>query len=248
MAQAKCVFFYLLDVPAPFRCRPHSHPCTEIVFSRRCAGRLHQQRRVSPFSDESVFIYQPGNEHWIENDQPGRQTCIGVIGSSAASLPPGVLPHAGALDVLFDDFERTAHARPLEFDEELDLLAGLIVVRLRRMLGQNDRPRSPAQQAREVLEKNLAHPLKLAELARRVYVSPDYLRQLFRAEYGSSIMSYYLRARLKLACQLLANSDKTVADIAEACGFTSPYYFSRLFRREMGVAPTAWRSRQRGPT
>jgi AraC-like DNA-binding protein len=54
------------------------------------------------------------------------------------------------------------------------------------------------------------------------------------------------RARLERAQRLLAESDLSVERIAAASGFSSSGYLIRLFKREMGLAPGAFRDRLRG--
>jgi transcriptional regulator GlxA family with amidase domain len=49
-------------------------------------------------------------------------------------------------------------------------------------------------------------------------------------------------ARIKRACQLLRQTEKTVSEVAYACGFTDPKYFSRIFKQSIGQAPTEYRT------
>jgi transcriptional regulator GlxA family with amidase domain len=53
-------------------------------------------------------------------------------------------------------------------------------------------------------------------------------------------------ARIKRACQLLQTTDKTVAEIAYASGFTDPKYFSRCFKQSTGQSPTEYKNASNG--
>jgi AraC-like DNA-binding protein len=48
-------------------------------------------------------------------------------------------------------------------------------------------------------------------------------------------------ARIKHACQLLRQTDKNISEVAYACGFSDPKYFSRSFKQSMGVSPSDYR-------
>ena len=51
-------------------------------------------------------------------------------------------------------------------------------------------------------------------------------------------------ARIKHACQLLKHTDKTISEIAYACGFTDPKYFSRSFKQSKGLSPSEFREKR----
>lgn len=95
-----------------------------------------------------------------------------------------------------------------------------------------------------ILVRHPAGALDAAALARRVGLGPSQLRRLFAARYGCAPSAWLLRLRLERARELLAATDLPVAEVAATCGFADPFWFSRVFRRETGVAPQAWRGRQ----
>jgi AraC-like DNA-binding protein len=242
MSQISCVFSWMLAVKAGYRCQPHAHPCTEIVFSEKTAGMLSQGGRDLAYGDQSVFVYQPNAPHWIENRCAGEQICIGVVGCQSEVLPEGVWAATPIMRRCFDDIRRAlANADRLQA-MRLDLLSGMVVCELLSLQPSICLPpRNRAQQARDIIESGLTTPFTLQQLARRVYVSPEYLRQLFRKEFGESITSYVIRRRIELAARLLRTRDDPIKNIANEAGFPNEYYFSRVFRKVVGVSPSQWR-------
>jgi len=245
MSQVSCVFSWILAVKAGYRCHPHAHPCTEIVFSEKAAGMLSQGGRDLAYGDHSVFVYQPNAPHWIENHCAGEQICIGVVGCQSELLPEGVWAATPILRRCFGDIRRAlANADRLQA-MRLDLLSGMVACELLSLQPSMCLPaRNRAQQARDIIEGALTAPLSLKQLAQRVYVSPEYLRQLFRKEFGESITSYVIRRRIELAARLLRTRDAPIKNIADEAGFPNEYYFSRVFRKVMGVSPSQWRRTQ----
>lgn len=248
MAQVSCVFSCVLPVTAGHRCLPHAHPCTEIVFSEKTMGVLNQGGRTFVYGNRSVFVYQPNATHWIENRRAGEHICIGVVGCQAELLPEGVWAATPLLLRCFEDIRRTLANTDRQQATRLDLLSGLVVCELASFQpSMRLPPRNRAQQARDVIENTLTTPVSLAELARRVCVSPEYLRQLFRKEFGESITSYVIRRRIEMAARLLRATDDSVKEIAARAGFPNEYYFSRVFRKVMAVSPSQWRRAENFP-
>ncbi|MFA6543110.1 MAG: AraC family transcriptional regulator [Limisphaerales bacterium] len=86
--------------------------------------------------------------------------------------------------------------------------------------------------------------ITLAEWARAVGLNAVYFGRVFKRETGLRPMEWLNQRRLQMACQHLASTSKTVSEIAENCGFASPFYFSRVFRRHFGQSPLTYRKTQ----
>ena len=74
------------------------------------------------------------------------------------------------------------------------------------------------------------------------HVSKDYLCRRFRAEYGTSMISYLTQIRLKKAKEFLASSDMQIQEIADRTGFFDVKYFSTLFKKVNGITPSRFRT------
>jgi AraC-like DNA-binding protein len=92
-----------------------------------------------------------------------------------------------------------------------------------------------------IRERHSDSDLGLPDLAKAAHLSVDHLGRLFRAECGTSPMRYILRLRLNRARALLRRTDLSIKEVAHMTGFRDPLYFSRLFRREVGQAPSQGR-------
>jgi AraC-like DNA-binding protein len=85
------------------------------------------------------------------------------------------------------------------------------------------------------------HPWNAEELAKEACLSRSAFAERFTSTVGLPPMSYLTRWRMLLAGQRLRESSDTIAQVAATVGYESEFAFSRAFRREMGVAPGAWR-------
>ena len=69
--------------------------------------------------------------------------------------------------------------------------------------------------------------------------SYDYLRKLFKKELGVTPHKYLTDKRLQTAADMLCYTDShNIAEISQLCGFREPLYFSRMFKKKYGVAPS----------
>ena len=68
--------------------------------------------------------------------------------------------------------------------------------------------------------------------------SAAHAEKLFKAAFHITPVAYRLQARMEKARELLVSSKLNVGQVARAVGFADPLYFSRLFRRAFGLAPS----------
>lgn len=126
----------------------------------------------------------------------------------------------------------------------------LIGVFLVTILGELDRPsggaasRSPiVAGAEKIARALLSDPgLSVLRLASNLGCSADYLSRRFQMERGVTLTGWVARERVEMAKDLLSDPRHSVAEIGWMCGFASPSYFIRVFRKQTGLTPRAWRA------
>ncbi len=97
--------------------------------------------------------------------------------------------------------------------------------------------------AKEYIENNCASPnLSLMDAAAHVNISPAYFSQLFHQETGESFIDFLTSARMKKARYLLNSTASRSSEIAIACGYNDPNYFSKVFKKLFGVSPREYRT------
>lgn len=88
---------------------------------------------------------------------------------------------------------------------------------------------------------NSHRDLSLDEFADFAGLSRFHFSKKFKQFTGTSPMRYFNQIRVKLACQLLDSSTDSIRQISQQLGFDDPYYFSRLFKKTMGISPQFYR-------
>ena len=94
------------------------------------------------------------------------------------------------------------------------------------------------------IEAHFREELSVAELAALSHYSERQFLRLFKEATGCLPLQYITRLRMQSASTLLKETDLTVTEIAGRCGYTDSGYFSKLFQREYGAAPKAYRRQQ----
>lgn len=92
------------------------------------------------------------------------------------------------------------------------------------------------------LRENLHRELSREEVARHVGVSPGHLSELLKERTGRSFVELLRETRIQYACQLLAHTEKSLSEIANASGFCDQSYFTHVFKDMRGITPKLYRS------
>lgn len=88
---------------------------------------------------------------------------------------------------------------------------------------------------------NYQKQLSLDEISASANVSNSTACRLFKKYLQQSPINYLNAYRLEVGCQLLKNSDASIAEISGVCGFNQQSYFNRLFRRTYAMTPLQYR-------
>ncbi|OHB53038.1 MAG: hypothetical protein A2Y07_06465 [Planctomycetes bacterium GWF2_50_10] len=96
------------------------------------------------------------------------------------------------------------------------------------------------QQIKEYIEQHYRENISIAELSTFAGYTPTYLCTLFQQFTNETIHQYLLKTRLKLALEMINANQHQVKEIAFLVGFSDPLYFSKLFRKTFGHAPSLY--------
>lgn len=91
------------------------------------------------------------------------------------------------------------------------------------------------------LQTHIHESVSLEELAQRFFMSRSYLTRSFRNITGFSVVEYMTYIRIQKAQQLLRESDRSITEIADLCGFGNITYFEKVFKEATGQTPVQYR-------
>lgn len=137
-------------------------------------------------------------------------------------------------------------------DREED--TGLLMLQLIRLLqarlpvvqgGDNpvqSRAGSHVQRITEWLDEHYKESFSLEALAASLHLSPYHISHVFKQHSGITLSEYLMQRRVREACILLANTGKSIGEIAAEVGNLSPSYFSQMFKNSKGITPEKYRN------
>lgn len=96
-------------------------------------------------------------------------------------------------------------------------------------------------QALNFIHNNLDKDLTLEQVAREVHISKSYLCSLFPIHLNSSFSFYMIKVKVEYGKKLLAETHKSLLDIAFECGFNSQSYFCSTFKKTVGMTPLQYK-------
>ncbi len=99
--------------------------------------------------------------------------------------------------------------------------------------------------AKEAMDANLNKEMDIAQLASECGLSTSRFARAFRQSTGCPPHRWLLQRRIERARYLLLNSDKTLVEIAKACGFSDQSHLTRAFGQIVGTSPGLWRRARR---
>lgn len=130
---------------------------------------------------------------------------------------------------------------------ELDGMAMAVVGHFFRRVKEGDaRSKSLFQDAAEYMNEHFHEDISMAALAAARGCSVGHFHRQFKASAGMTPLEYLTALRLRTAVFYLENTEFPVNQVGRLCGFADPYYFSRAFKKALGVSPQLHRQRVRG--
>lgn len=220
-----------------------SHDFWEIICVRHGEGYLASGGNRTDVAGDSVCLVPPGVPHSEHSDNRVDLIWVGLRGSLLERGRPATLTSvvsrvlAERIEALWLFSERRSTGTGVELD-------GMV----RRLLGQFDRLRTGSGgggQEGDVIDKAIRHiheyaanPLSMADVAKSVGCSEGYFYRLFKKRTGRTPVELLTEIRMQRAARLLRESAMQVGEVARQVGYDDPFYFSRLFRKRMGVSPS----------
>ncbi|MDO4230191.1 MAG: AraC family transcriptional regulator [Capnocytophaga sp.] len=96
-------------------------------------------------------------------------------------------------------------------------------------------------EVRHILLNNIHNPLSLSELSHCVGLNENKLKYGFKEVFGTTVFGYLFDYKMQLAKQLLLDTNKSISEIAETCGYSYTSHFTTAFRRKYNISPIKFR-------
>ncbi|HVJ93826.1 MAG TPA: helix-turn-helix domain-containing protein [Labilithrix sp.] len=252
------------------RCRtPVTHSYAAVAFYTGGRSRVEQQGEWT-LAEGDVLLVPAGEPHrMLEVQRPefwGLAFCVSCLAADGAAnlLEPFERVRDGAaaavhipaarqgfFEGLFRELEQVTRERQAPSDTFEAVQKSLLTLILNE-IGRAASALPSTQGARSgvvaeslrFIERNCLRRLTLTDVAAAVGRSPTYVTSALTQATGRSAGEWIVSGRMAEARRLLLASDERVDVIAERVGYADATHFIRMFRREHGATPAAWRVAQ----
>jgi len=246
--------FLFMKQPETFFDYPlHDHGYWEILLSLKGSGVLVADGEEFAFLPGTIFCIRPGVKHTKHAASGFADASLLTRDFCFDALPNKVLVFqddaAGSFRALFELGNR------YQGDPDSDVPASRfqrsILEAMQNLLRHWRDEASLMPQLIRFRDQLYAHIGDIhfdlsAAIASSGY-SPSHLRRLFREQYGCSPVQYFNQLKVQLAKEELLRSAsvQSIGQIAHRCGFSDPYYFSRVFKQVTGQTPSQFYEQSR---
>lgn len=242
---------------------PHSHAFLEIVFVTGGSGTTVIDGTRYKVKKGDLLVYNAGVTHFERSSatDPMEIVFVAYDKLKVTRLPPNwllpasygcVFPSGSMYEVirfgfqmLLDEFER----KDKFYVEIGQNISRTMLMYLFRLVNRTQSTFSLFDQTRIVetalgyIESNFREKITLDILAEECFTNKYHLSHLFTRVQGMSIGKYILGKRIGEAKRLLGDPSLPIEQVAERAGFYDPGYFCRVFKKETGVPPSAYRKK-----
>ncbi len=90
---------------------------------------------------------------------------------------------------------------------------------------------------KEYLTQNLNRSLAVEQISKECRLSVSTLKRILKEEAGCGVIDYFNDLKIQKAMEFIRNSSMNFTEMSEELGFSSPFYFSRIFKKKLGVSP-----------
>lgn len=240
-AESKSVFSY----------RMHMHSYYEMTLYRKFDGNISINNNRYTIDSNTCVLVCPSDFHEITVTKPSnaRYIKIGFSFDSLAGQTPDssvIMTDIGENDLIVKIFEETLEN--ISDKEYTQLLISCAVRNLTKYGHKMSCEKSSkgvevATSAYKMLHEMFDTHITLDIVAKRLFVSPQYLSCIFKKTFGMNFSEYLILLRMQRAKHLITTTDKSITQICYDVGYNNFSHFSRSFKKEYGLSPYAYRKK-----
>ena len=236
---------------------PHTHNHTELFYIVSGRGQFLIRDQVFPVGVNNLVIINPDVSHTEDslNSQPLEYIVLGIEGIELATSENSngefcILDHFESVEIssCLRNILREMELKNTGYEDICQAYMEILIIRLMRSTPvtvqaepQGQAPNRQCAAVKRYIDLHFKEPLTLEQLAEDAHMNKYYLSHSFKREYGTSPINYLITRRLEESKYLLAETDLSMSQIARLLGFSSPSYFSQVFRKTQGTSPIEFR-------
>ncbi|WP_336774464.1 response regulator transcription factor [Paenibacillus sp. MMO-58] len=224
------------------------------VYPNDCAGASREDQAFWDTSEKLIGAVKRGDTSVVDEELKHLTTQLQMMNETSLGRFKPML-HFFVLNLMRETKEMGIFSREqedllwLKLDRRFgikDLLSVILQVTKAVAEKSTDKKKQSERsmaEAKSFLGRNLYRDLSVEEAATHVGLSTSYFSLLFKQTYNETFIEYVTRERMEKAKSLLADTMKSIAQIAKEVGYAERRYFTKVFMKYTGENPTDYRSK-----
>ncbi|MFI5370966.1 MAG: helix-turn-helix transcriptional regulator [Candidatus Eisenbacteria bacterium] len=222
-------------------------PVDQIVLVRSGVFVCSVARHPVVADTTRALFFRRGETYRTSHPTGGGDRCTSIsVGTETQEPLPSSAPTTPADDLAHRRLVSSLVRRemsPLEADEAvLDLTRRIVAHALHAPVETGHSRRRIVDDARALMAARFDQHLRLDAIARELHCSEFHLCRAFRRGTGETLGRYQSRLRIRASLERLSAGERDLTRLALDLGFYDHSHFCRVFRREVGLSPSSWRS------
>jgi AraC-like DNA-binding protein/uncharacterized RmlC-like cupin family protein len=244
-----------------YRERPHGADQHILIYCHEGRGAVRMNKTAFAVQAGDFFIIPTKTPHMYQADAtlPWTIYWIHFKGKTAPAILSflkkrsngykGFIQHADKSIGLFNDMYKQ-----LEKGYGTDQLVycnmclwhylTLFIFNEKQVVADKSPQKDMIDKAIDYLRSHIDQEVTLEAIAQSVNISPSHFSYLFKNKTGFSPIEYFNHLKVQEACQYLLFTDMRIREISSELGIYDPYYFSRMFKKVMGLSPQEYRKKR----
>jgi len=228
-----------------------------LMYCTAGRGRLEAGNGVWEIKRGDLLVLPKGQKHeyladekypwslyWLHFDGELAQSLVNLLcpEQSVSVHHIGTQPQVlSTFESLFDlRYTATSRTSFIHGCHQTQQLISLLALLARRNIGSSGKIIN-MEKVQAFMQQRLHGSFKLEELASHMRSSKFHFCKKFKDLTSQSPLQYFIQLKMQHACALLDTSEQSIKRIAASLGYDDPYYFSRLFKKQIGLAPQQYR-------
>ena len=237
----------------------HTHPFTELFLVTGGVGEFYVENDVYPLKKGDFILVNPNTSHTEKSGEENPLEYIAVaVDNYSLNLGDGVnhfmfnciLKNPDIIKYMDSMLNEQENNKPYS-DHICQNILEIILIEILRITKTKVDTEPTVSSSKECfklkkyLDSNYASKITIDDLARLSNLNKYYLIHSFNRYFGSSPINYLCKIRIRVAKELLKNSDYSIEQISQSAGFSSQSYFTQCFKKDCGMSPSAYRQSER---
>ncbi|MBR1581890.1 MAG: helix-turn-helix transcriptional regulator [Bacilli bacterium] len=237
---------------------PHKHTFLEIMFIDSGSGTIEINNIKYKAKTDDIILYFPSNMHkeYSDNGTIMHALFFAVkykepLKKMFANCNEEYILHTGTNNKtfrkLFNLLIQESKNEELNYTSNItNCIAKTIILKILQLFSSGNKKAATneyVQKIQDYLDKHYLEEIDLDKYYETLPFSKYYIARLFKSTLGVTPVNYIISKRIDHAKTLLNKTDMKIINIANEVGYKDIYYFTKVFKKEVGVSPSSYRKR-----